>query len=308
MSAVAVGERATFAQRERGLGRQALLRFVRQPVGVAAFVVVAGIFVAGACASLLEPNAWELVNLAAVHKPPSLSHPFGTDAIGRDVLALTLYGVRTTEQVALISTVVATLVGTLLGALAGYYGGWLDAVVMRLSDTVTAFPAILVTLAAIVYFGTPTEHVFILVFCAYMWAVVVRVVRADVASLRTHEYVEAARAMGASDLRTLRRHILPNVGGTIAVAATSLIGQIVLVDATVDFFGYGMTGAAKPSLGNLVADFVSFKFARPNDPAVGGYGWWSWVLPCVVLGVILVGVNLIGDSLDAALNPAARRR
>jgi peptide/nickel transport system permease protein len=138
-----------------------------------------------------------------------------------------------------------------------------------------------------------------------MWAGVARVARSDIATLREHEFVEAARALGASDLRILFRHLLPNASGTVAVAATSLVGQIVLIDATVEFFGYGLPASVAPSLGNLVADVVQFKFGLSNDPAVAGLGWWTWFFPGLVLVAILVCVNLIGDALDAALNPAA---
>jgi peptide/nickel transport system permease protein len=100
---------------------------------------------------------------------------------------------------------------------------------------------------------------------------------------------------------------LPNAGGTVAVAATALVGQIVLIDATVEFFGYGLPSSVAPSLGNLVADVVKFKFGLSNDPAAAGLGWWTWFFPGLVLVLILVCLNLVGDALDAALNPAAAR-
>ena len=108
---------------------------------------------------------------------------------------------------------------------------------------------------------------------------VARVVRAHVATLRGTEFVESARALGASDARIYLRHILPNAVGTITVSATSLVGQIVLIDATVEFFDYGLPASTAPSLGNLVADVVQFKFGLSNDIAVAGFGWWSWFFP-----------------------------
>jgi peptide/nickel transport system permease protein len=218
----------------------------------------------------------------------------------------TLYGIKTSETVALLAALIATLIGVVCGCAAGYYGGWLDAVVMRVGDLVTALPAVVLTLGALVYFGEAYPHILVFIFGGYMWAGLARIIRADVAHIRAQEFVEAGRALGASDARILRRHILPNIGGTIAVAATALVGQIVLIDATVEFFGYGLPSSVAPSLGNLVADVVQFKFGLSNDPAVLNLGWWTWVFPGLTLVLILVCLNVVGDALDEALNPAAQ--
>jgi len=140
-----------------------------------------------------------------------------------------------------------------------------------------------------------------------MWVMVVRVVRAHVASLRDTEFVEAARALGASDLRILLRLILPSAAGTILIATTALVGQIVLIDATVEFFDYGLPASVAPSLGNLIADVVQFKFGLSNEPIAAAYGWWTWVFPSLILALTLIGLNLVGDALDAALNPTTTR-
>jgi peptide/nickel transport system permease protein len=299
------------AGRARGLGSLVLRRFARKPLALSALALLLVIFGAGALANVLAPGGWDVIDLSAsgLHQPPELAgwHLFGTDWVGRDVLQRTLYGIRTTEEVALAAALIATLAGVLVGSLAGYYGGWVDAIVMRVCDLVTAYPAVILTLAAVVYFGEAYPHTLILIFGGYMWAGVARVVRAHVATLREQEFVDAARAVGGSDLRILFRHLLPNVSGTVAVAATSLVGQIVLIDATVEFFGYGLPESISPSLGNLVADVVKFKFGLSNDAAVVGLGWWTWLFPGLVLVAILVCVNLVGDALDTALNPAVVR-
>ena len=296
--------------KRRGLTGIAFRRFVRRPLAVSALVVALAIFVAGALAHTIAPNGWNMINLAptAVHHGPTLAHPFGTDAIGRDMLIRTLYGVRTTEEIALAAAAIATLVGVLAGAVAGYVGGWLDAIVMRLADLVSAFPAVVLTLGVIVYLGVVVPHQLMLVYAAIMWAPVARVVRAHIAALREHEFVEAARALGASNARILFRHLLPNATGTIVVAATSLVGQIVLIDATVEFFNYGLSSSVAPSLGNLVSDVIQTKFASVTTLIVPGSGsWWIWIFPSLVLALILVTVNLVGDALDAAFNPGAAR-
>jgi peptide/nickel transport system permease protein len=308
-SATAAPELAAFAGAQRGLLSLAVQRFRRQPVSVAALAIVVALFIAGALAHVLAPHAVYSIDLSpgVIHHAPEFAggHVFGTDWVGRDMAIRTLYGIRTTEEVALAATLIATLVGVLAGALAGYYGGWLDAFVMRLADLATAYPAVILTLAAIVYLREAYPHNLIFIFAAIMWAVVARVVRAHIATLRQHEFVEAARALGASDTRIIFRHLLPNASGTILVAATSLIGQIILIDATVEFFDYGLPAAISPSLGNLISDVVQFKFGLSNDTAAAGLGWWTWFFPGLVLVVILICVNLVGDALDAALNPAA---
>jgi len=162
------------------------------------------------------------------------------------------------------------------------------------------------TLGALVYYREAYPHILVLIFSGYMWAGVARIIRTDVARLRAQEFIEAGRALGASDARILRRHILPNIGGTIAVAATALVGQIVLIDATVEFFGYGLPESIAPSLGNLVADVVKFKFGLTTDPAALGLGWWTWFFPGLVLVLVLVCLNVVGDALDEALNPSAQ--
>jgi peptide/nickel transport system permease protein len=309
MTSASAAELIGYGRRPRGLGSTALRRFARDPLALSALTVLIVILVAGALATVLAPKGWDAIDLSAagLHRPPELAHLFGTDWVGRDVLQRTLYGIRTTEEVALAAALLATLAGVFVGALAGYYGGWLDAIVMRVGDLVTAYPAVILTLGAIVYFGEAYPHTLILIFAAYMWAGIARVVRAHVATLREQEFVDAARALGASDMRILFRHLLPNASGTVVVAATALVGQIVLIDATVEFFGYGLPSAVSPSLGNLVADVVQFKFGLSNDPAVAGLGWWTWFFPGLVLVAILVCLNLVGDALDAALNPVATR-
>jgi peptide/nickel transport system permease protein len=304
MSAVAAGE--LYAPR-RSLWRLGVRRFVRRPVAVAALVVLVLIFAAGALAPVLVGGGADEIDLAHVKSPPSLTHLFGTDNVGRDVLKRTVWGVRTTEQVALAAAALATLIGVAAGLAAGFVGGWLDAVVFRLADLVTAYPAIVFTLAAFVYLRPVYPHTLIFVFTLFLWAQVARAVRAEVVHLRETEFVEAARALGASGPRIVVRHLLPNIVGTIVVAATSLIGIVVLVDATVEFFGFGIPEAVQPSLGNLVADTAKFKFglASNSDIAALQYGWWTWFFPGLVLVLILVCVNLVGDALDEALNPRA---
>jgi peptide/nickel transport system permease protein len=306
MSAVAVAE--AYVPR-RSLLRLGARRFAHRPVALAALLVLLALLAVGAAAPVLVGGGADEIDHAHVKNAPSLAHLYCTDNIGRDVLKRTVWGIRTSAEVALAAAGLATLVGVVAGVVAGWFGGWLDAVVIRLADLVTAYPAVVFTLAAFVYFRPVYPHTLILVFASFMWAMVARAVRADVVRLREAEFVEAARALGASNARIIVRHLVPNTLGTIVVAATSLVGLVVLVDATVEFFGFGVPEAVQPSLGNLVADTVKFQFglAANSDVAAVNYGWWTWFFPGLVLVVILVTVNLVGDALDEALNPARSR-
>jgi len=296
--------------KERRRWRWAARRFLQQPVAVGALAILLAIIGVSIFQRQFAPYDWEAIDLRdrALNRGPTLwaHHLFGTDHIGRDVLSRTIYGLHTTVEIGLAVAGIAVLIGVPLGLLAGYYTGWLDAALMRLVDLVTAFPAVMLSLAAIVFFRPVWPHTLMLVLGLYMWTVVARVVRAHTAATRVTEYVEAARALGASDLRIFRSHLLPNVAGTVLVAATSVLGQAILLDATIEFFNYGLPASRWPSLGNLIAD-VTFT----GGLGLNGYrqlGWWTWAFPGAALALLLICVNLVGDELDAALNPAARNR
>jgi ABC-type dipeptide/oligopeptide/nickel transport system permease subunit len=267
-----------------------------------ALVVLVVIFVAGALAGVVAPYEYNKIGLEhfGTPQPPSLAghHFFGTDDAGKDLLSQTLYGIRTSVKVALSVAGLAGLIGVVIGALAGYYGGWLDALLARLLDVVASFPALLVLLAAFVTLKSVGLKQIAIILVLLLWTSVARVVRASFLSLREREYVDAAHAMGASDLRILLRHLLPNTAGPIIVAVTTLIGQAILIEATVDFFGYGISAAVTPTLGSLVAD----GFQQPLRGLATQY-WWVYTFPTLVIVVMLLCVNYVGDTLDRALNP-----
>jgi ABC-type dipeptide/oligopeptide/nickel transport system permease subunit len=302
-----VSDVEAFAGSRRASSRAAR-RLLRQPVTIASAVVLAAIFAFGAFVPRLAPQGWNSIDLSARWRnhPPVLSgwHLFGTDNIGRDVLVRTLYALHASEQTALLAALFATVLGVAIGGAAGYAGGWSDAVLMRAADLIGTFPALMLLLAAYVFLQPVTVARATLVFALYLWIPVARIVRANVASLRESEFVQAARSLGASDLRILVRHLLPNATGTIVVAATSLLGQVIMLEATVEFFGLGVSSQIQPTLGNLIGD-VTQGGIGPFSPI--GLGWWTWTCPAALLVVVLVCANLLGDGVDAALRPASRR-
>jgi peptide/nickel transport system permease protein len=277
-------------------------RLVRQPVAMGAGLVLVVIFVVGALVPQFAPPRAS-INLSPqwLNHPPLLSgwHLLGTDAIGRDVLVRTLEGLHTSEQSALMATLFATIIGVTLGGIAGYRGGWVDAGIMRIADLLGVFPALMILLAIYTYFEPVTVWKATAVFALYLWIPVARVVRGEVASLRTREFVQAALSLGASDRRIFFRHLIPNGSGTIIIAATSLLGQVFVLEATLEFFGLGVPSDLHPTLGNLIGDGQRDVFGL-------GQGWWPWAGPAALLLVILVCVNLLGDGLADALRPPRR--
>ncbi len=302
-AAVASPERAPEPVRTSGYWPRALHRFVRQPVPVLALLALVALFVAGAFAPQLAPEGWNSIDLTQRwhnHGPTVAGHHWlGTDNIGRDVVVRTLWGLHNTEQTALLGAVLAALVGLAIGGLAGMYGGWLDALLMRLVDLVAAFPAVVLVIAAFFFLSPLTAWKATALFALYMWTQLARALRARVVEIDASEYVDAARALGAGNGRIFARHVLPNVAGTVVIAATSLVGQIILIEATAEFFGFGIPSLIRPTLGNLLSDATTSGIGAYNTI---GLGWWVWGTPATALVLILICVNLIGDGLDNALN------
>jgi len=186
-------------------------------------------------------------------------HWFGTDVFGHDFLTQSLVGIRETIFSALACAGICVVIGVIVGALAGYYGGWLDAVVSWVTAVVVAVPAIVVLMVVLVWSKYPVTPLGNgLWLCTVLWAPVARVVWATVRSLRYTEFAEAARASGASSLRILVRHLLPNASGSVIVAATSLIGQEIIIVATVNYLGYSVDQNTAPTLGGLIGIYARY--------------------------------------------------
>lgn len=306
MSDVAIATESESLGRRRSFSQQALHRLTRQPVTLASLSVLLTVLIAGACAPVLAKEGWNSIDLSPRwhnHPPTLAGHLLGTDNIGRDILARLLWAIHSSEQTAVVGGVAATMLAVIAGLAAGYFGGWFDAVVTQIADLVTGFPVIIVMIAVFVWLRPVTVSDATAVFALAMWPFGARVIRARTASIRSEEFVTAARALGASDARILLRHLLPNAGGTIVVSLTSLIGQIIIVEATAEFFGFGISSLTRPTLGNLIGETTSSGLGPYNTV---GLGWWTWASPMVALVAILTCINLVGDGLDAALDPRRR--
>jgi peptide/nickel transport system permease protein len=273
-------------------------RFVRHRLAMVSMVVLIMVFGAGVLADVIAPYKFDEIDLANAGIGPTLHgfHIFGTDQIGRDYFSRVIFAIRTSEEVALLVAVVSTLIGTALGAIAGYYGGWIDNALMRLTDLVLTLPALAVLLVAAAFLGkgSPMRVAFILALL--FWTTLARIVRGTFLSLREKEYVEAARAAGAGDLRIMFRHMLPNAVGPIVVNATLTVGVAILVEAVLSFLGFGVQPPT-PALGKLIADGQS----------AGSSMWWLVTFPGLTIMLIVLCVNFVGDGVRDALDPTQRR-
>ncbi|MEX2609173.1 MAG: oligopeptide ABC transporter permease [Gemmatimonadota bacterium] len=226
--------------------------------------------------------------------PPGADYWLGTDQFGRDVLSRILYGARISLAIGFVATAISVTLGTLLGALAGYFGGKVDTAVMRFTDMVLAFPR-LVLLILIVALFSPGIAVIILVLGLTQWPGTTRIVRGDVLSLREREFVQAARALGLGRTRIILRHIVPNVLAPVIVTATLGIGNTIVLEAGLSFLGLGIQ-APTPSWGNMVA--------AGRDNLLGA--WWVTTFPGLVIVLVVLAFNLVGDGLRDALDPRLR--
>ncbi len=228
-------------------------------------------------------------SLANSLRAPSREFWLGTDVQGRDLLARLLFGARLSLTVGLVSQTVASVTGVGLGLVAGYYGRWVDGVLMRLADVTLAFPSLLL-LIAIAAAVNPSLPVVFVVIGIVGWAGMARLVRGEVLSLRVRDYVQAARALGASDARIVWRHLLPGVLAPVIVAATLGVGGAIMAEAALSFVGLGARPPT-PSWGAMVADGRDLLRAAP----------WVSIVPGLAIGLTVLGVNLVGDGLRDAL-------
>jgi peptide/nickel transport system permease protein len=235
-----------------------------------------------------DPNA---ISLSEVLRPPSAAHWFGTDQLGRDVLARVIWGGQVSLFIALCAVFLAGIVGGLIGIVAGYFGGIVDAAVMRCADVQFSLPAVILALVLVGAVG-PSMTNLIIVLSLANWARFARVLRSEALALRSRDFVLLAKLGGASALRIVAHHILPNVVNTFIVLATLDIGLIIILEATLSFLGLGVQ-PPDPSWGTMIADGRGYL----------EQAWWISILPGCALMVTVLAGNLLGDALRDRLNP-----
>ncbi len=234
--------------------------------------------------------------------PPSGRFLLGTDNLGRDILIRLIYGARVSLYVGLSSTAIATVVGVAVGLIAGYYGGIIDGVLARFMDVVLAFPYLILALALVTVFG-PSLPMVIAVIAFFSWAALARIVRGQTLSIKEKEYIEAARAIGASPIRIMFVDILPNVLAPVLVVATLLVPTAIVFESTLSYLGLGIQPPTA-SWGNMISDSQQFYQVS----------WWFLIFPAAALLITTLAFNLLGDGVRDAIDPgterifAARRR
>jgi peptide/nickel transport system permease protein len=272
-------------------------RFMRNRVAVAGAIVLIIMTLAVIFAPLLTHNSPTAIDLAHVYAPPSLAHPFGTDDLGHDEFARALYGGRVSLAVGVSSMLVAIFIGVTLGAVAGYYGGWIDNLLMRITDVFLAVPLYLIVFVLSASFSDGSIKSVVFLIAIFGWMYAARLVRGEFLAIKEREFVLAARTIGAKDFRLMFRHILPNAAGPIIVNATLLIGSNIILEAVLSFFGFGIQppNASWGSMLNNAQDVMT------NDPLLV-------YIPGLLIFITVLCFNLVGDGLRDALDPYMTER
>jgi len=266
-------------------------RFSRNRLSLAALTVVAVIIVIALCASVISPRNPMAIDVHNVLSPPSVAHPFGTDELGRDVLSRMIWGSRVSLKVGFVAVGLAILVGTLIGSIAGFYGGKVDALLMRFVDIMLAFPTFFLILAVISVLE-PSIYTIMVVIGLTGWMDVARLVRAEFLTLKERDFVVAARASGAGNLRMIFRHILPNALSPVFVAATFGVAGAILIESGLSFLGLGVQ-PPNPSWGNILTS------GKDNIEVA----WWLSLFPGLAILTTVLSYNLVGEGLRDALDP-----
>jgi peptide/nickel transport system permease protein len=265
-------------------------------------LILGGIAFAALFANFLAPHDPEVGRLVMRFKPPfwqtggSIAHLLGTDHLGRDVLSRLIFGARVSMVVGFTAVIFAGAVGTALGIISGYLGGWVDQVIMRVTDTWLALPALTfaIFLAAVV---GPSEMNIVIILGAVYWTRYARVIRGEVLSLKEREFVRLAIVAGLSKWKIMVRHILPNVINSAIVLGTLMLGVVIVTEAALSFLGVGVP-PPKPAWGLMLAD--------GKRGLMVGY-WWLTVLPGTCIVLMVLSANLLGDWLRVKLDPQLRQ-
>ncbi|MEV4599048.1 ABC transporter permease [Amycolatopsis sp. NPDC049253] len=279
-----------FTVKERSQAQLVFKRFLQHRLAMISLIV----FILIILFAYVGPLLWKFTPVDITEDnsaPPSGTHPFGTDAVGHDTLAQVMRGTQVSLQISVLIAIFATFVGTIWGSVAGYYRGWIDTVLMRIADLILTLPLLAVA-AVLAHQVGGTWWLIAVVIAALYWAYVARVARGVVLSLREKEFVEASKALGASDARIIFRHLVPNALGAIIVNLTILVSIGILLETALSFIGFGVT-PPDTSLGLLVSTAQTAVDTRP----------WLFYFPGVFIILIALTINFIGDGLRDAFDP-----
>ncbi len=268
-------------------------RFSRHRVAVISLGFLIFMGVAALLTPYISPYDPYAMNLVDAKQGPSLTHPLGTDMLGRDTLTRVFVGGRVSIAVALAAVAISSSLGTVLGLAAGFRGGWVDTVIMRITDIFMAFPLFVLLIVLVSMLGSSARNV-VLILGLLSWMVVARLVRGQVLSVMNQPYIEAANSTGVRTGRMLSRHVLPNIFVPIVVASTLGVANAMLSEAALSFLGLGIQPPT-PSWGNMLNAAQSLQVLI-NEP-------WVWLGPGLAIALTVLGINFLGDGLRDALDP-----
>jgi peptide/nickel transport system permease protein len=288
-------------QKRRSQGRIILDRFLRNRTAVlgAAFLIFMFLFcfVGPSATGHNQPNTINVTNVNETLAGPSLQYPLGTDYVGRDELARAMAGGQVSLLIGLTSMLVAIILGVGIGALAGFYGGVIDNALMRVTDVVLSVPLYLLLFVLSASFTDHSPRSVIILIAVLVWPPAARLVRGEFLAMKEREYVLAARTIGARDFRLMFRHILPNSIGPIIVNATLLVGNNIILESVLSYFGFGIE-PPYASWGNMISDGQGYFSINP----------WLVFVPGLLIFFTVLSFNLVGDGLRDALDPRMTER
>ncbi|MEW5960763.1 MAG: ABC transporter permease [Chloroflexota bacterium] len=277
--------------RPESLWLDALRRLSRQPLSIFSGMLVISLILTAIFGPVLAPDDPNAIDMSHRFAPPSPEHLFGTDDFGRDILSRVMVGARVSLMVGIIAVGLSATVGSFLGLVAGYSGRFTDEIIMRAMDILFAFPAILLAIAIMAALGRGVGNAMIAIGIVYI-PIFARIARGSVLSVREEEFVEAARASGASNSRIMFRHILPNILSPLIVEITLSLSFAILAEAALSFFGLG-TQPPDPSWGRMLSEGRAY-FQQSA---------WLAIFPGLAIMLTVLGFNLLGDGLRDALDP-----
>lgn len=308
----------TYKRRSASQWAVAWRRFRRNKAGVAGLIIVLFVFLVGVFGSFFapypprtDPDSFAPFLAGDVRKPPSWQYPFGTSSLGTDVLSDVIHGTKYTLYVGVVVTAITMLVAIFVGSIAGFYGSWIDNVLMRITEVFLVFPSLLFILVFVRIFtltvgdpfwtiplinvGIPAGLTIVtIVLAVFNWASFARMVRGEFLRVRELEFIEAEKALGASNMRIIFRHILPNIMSSVIVVASLTIAYAILIEAAVSFLGFGDVNTV--TWGQILQE----NYADMRNV------WWAEIFPGLAVLVTVFGFNLLGDGLADAMNPRLR--
>ena len=273
------------------LYRDAWNRLKKNKMAIASFFLLVIIALIAVFAPLIAPYDPYTQDLSRINEPPSSDHWFGTDDVGRDLFSRVVYGTRISMLVGVVCEAICVPIGVILGALAGYFGGWVDSVISRIIEIFSSFPTILFAIAVMFILGPGIMNIFIAIG-VIGWTGLARMIRGQIMQLKEKEFVEAARASGASNMKIIFRHLIPNCLSTIIVVITLDIPGDIMLESTLSFVGLGVQ-PPDPSWGSMISE--GRKFIRQNV-------WYSF-FPGLAIMLVVLAFNTLGDGVRDALDP-----